>query len=72
MPQFEVPQFVDVESKIVGPLTLKQFGFVAVPALISFFLFFVLGTFVWIVVSAILLSAGLSFAFIKISGRHFH
>ncbi len=26
--QFPVPQFIDVEDKIIGPFTLKQFGFV--------------------------------------------
>ncbi|HEC93820.1 MAG TPA: PrgI family protein [Candidatus Kaiserbacteria bacterium] len=27
--KYQVPQFVDVESKIIGPLTLKQFIYVA-------------------------------------------
>ena len=26
--QFSVPQFIDVEDKIIGPFTLKQFGFI--------------------------------------------
>lgn len=25
--QFRVPQFIDVEDKVIGPLTLKQFGY---------------------------------------------
>lgn len=69
MAQFEVPQFIDLESKVVGPLTLKQFGFIAVPALVCFFLFFILNTFLWILIVVILMSAGMAFAFIKISGR---
>lgn len=69
MAQFEVPQFIDVESKIVGPLTLKQFAFLAVPGLIAFFLFFVLSRFIWIIVAIILAGAAISFAFIKIGGR---
>lgn len=69
MAQFQVPQFLDIESKIVGPLTLKQFGFLAVPFLISFFLFFTLNTFIWVVVSAILFLAGAAFAFLKVNGR---
>ena len=28
--QFNVPQFIDVEDKIVGPLTAKQLGWIAV------------------------------------------
>lgn len=27
--QFKVPQFIDVEDKVVGPLTLKQFAYLA-------------------------------------------
>ncbi|KKS82758.1 MAG: hypothetical protein UV58_C0005G0012 [Candidatus Wolfebacteria bacterium GW2011_GWC1_43_10] len=69
MAQFEVPQFIDVESKIVGPLTLKQFGLIAVPSLASFFLFFVLARFLWVIVAFILVMAGVLFAFIKIGGR---
>ena len=69
MAQFTVPQFIDFESKIVGPLTLKQFAFVALPALICFFLFFVLNLVVWILVTIVLLSIGATFAFIKIGGR---
>ena len=50
--QFPVPQFIDVEDKIIGPFTLKQFGFVfgggilvlAIFKLFGFgFVFFILG-----------------------------
>ena len=34
--QYSVPQFVDVEDKIVGPLTLKQFLILLVGALFGF------------------------------------
>jgi hypothetical protein len=69
MSQFEVPQFIELESKIVGPLTLKQFGFIAAPALISFFLFFTLNTVIWVMLTIILVVSGVSFAFIKLNGR---
>lgn len=29
MPKFQVPQFIETETKLIGPLTLKQFLFVA-------------------------------------------
>ena len=67
--QFSVPQFIEFESKIVGPLTLRQFAFIAVPVLISFVLFFVLILPVWIPIAVILISSGAAFAFIKIAGR---
>ncbi len=69
MSQFEVPQFIDLESKVVGPLTLKQFAFIAAPALVCFFLFFTLTTFLWVLVVVVFMSVGLAFAFIKINGR---
>ncbi len=36
---FVLPQFIDMEAKIVGPLTLKQFGFVGVGTTISFLIY---------------------------------
>jgi hypothetical protein len=35
--QFPVPQFTDVEDKIIGPLTVKQFFILLVSAAIIFF-----------------------------------
>ena len=69
MSQFEVPQFIELESKIVGPLTLRQFAFIAAPALVSFFLFFALNTVIWVMLTVILVVAGAAFAFIKINSR---
>ena len=34
--QFPVPQFTDVEDRIIGALSFKQFGIVFVAALIIF------------------------------------
>lgn len=72
MAQFEVPQFIDIESKIIGPLTIMQFMFIAVPSLISFFLFFVIKTFIWIIITILFVSSGASLAFIKINGVKFY
>ncbi len=41
--QFSVPQFIDVEDKIIGPFTLKQFGFIFGGGLIDVGLFKLLG-----------------------------
>jgi hypothetical protein len=35
---FNVPQFIDIEDKIVGPLTAKQLGWLAMGAVILFVL----------------------------------
>lgn len=40
---FVLPQFIDMEAKIVGPLTLKQFAFIGVGTTLSFLAYFSLG-----------------------------
>ncbi len=67
--QYQVPQFIETETKIVGPLTLKQFLYIGVAALISFFLFFILQLWLWFIVAAILGTAAAALAFIKFNGR---
>lgn len=32
MPQYQVPQFIDIEDKVFGPLTIKQFLYIAIGA----------------------------------------
>jgi len=66
--QFQVPQFIETEDRIIGPLTLKQFGFIAVGFGISFFLFFFLNLFLWIFLALIINTIFLSLAFIKVNG----
>jgi hypothetical protein len=70
--QFRVPQFIDMEDKIIGPLTLKQFGYILGAAGFTF----IIWTFVPIRLIAIILIipvAGLflALAFVKINNRSF-
>ncbi len=70
--QFRVPQFIDMEDKIIGPLTLKQFGYVLGAGGMAFLIW----TFVPIKILAILLivpivALFLALAFIKINNRPF-
>ncbi len=67
--QFQVPQFIEMEDKIVGPLTLKQFIYLAAAGLISFLLFFVLKLWFWFIVTAILGTTAAILAFLKYNGR---
>jgi len=72
MQQFTVPQFIDVEDKIFGPLTIRQFlimltGFIVVG--ISYKLF----TFVWFVVILVAVFCGSGMlAFFKVNGMPMH
>ena len=67
--QFQVPQFIEVEDKIFGPLTLKEFIYLAVAGGVVFMLFFILQTWLWVIMAAILVTGATAFAFIKINGR---
>ena len=66
---FQIPQFIETEDKIIGPFTLKQFLYVAATGLVSFLLFFVLEFWLWVIIAGILMSIGLALAMIKINGR---
>jgi hypothetical protein len=67
--QFQVPQFIEVEDKIIGPLTLKQFIYLAAAGGFSFILFFALQTWLWLIATTILAIVAASFAFLKYNGR---
>ncbi len=67
--QFQVPQFIETEDKIVGPLSIRQFIYVAAGVGISGMLYFVLQTWLWAIIAAILVGASIAIAFVKIEGR---
>ncbi len=67
--QYQVPQFIDVEDKIIGPLTLKQFLYLAAAGGFSFIFYFVFQTWLWIIATTILAIIAASLAFIKYNGR---
>ena len=69
--QFQVPQFIDIEDKIIGPLTLKQFAYIAVGGFVLFLLYYLLQFWLWLMIGSIvgLFIAGL--AFFKYNGRPF-
>ena len=67
--QFQVPQYIDVEDHIVGPLTLKQFFYIASGFLAIFVSFFILATWLWLITSVVIATAALSFALVKYNGR---
>jgi len=66
--KFQVPQFVELETKIVGPFTLKQFLWVAAGGS-TLILFYILFEGLWFFIFAIpilIIFGGL--AFLKIEG----
>ncbi|MCB9798913.1 PrgI family protein [Candidatus Nomurabacteria bacterium] len=72
MQQFVVPQFIDVEDKILGPLTVRQFVIMLIAGG-TIFLAFRFGDFQTFVITLCILGPGaLIFAFTKINGQPFH
>lgn len=69
MDQFTVPQFIEHEPKIVGPLTFKQFIFIGIAIAICFIFYFTLPFFVFILATIIIMLGGAALAFLKTGGR---
>src|SRR3989344_5137894 len=67
--QFQVPQFIETEDTIIGPLSLRQFLYVGLSAILCFLLFFILQPWLWIIITAVIMITSAAFAFIKINGR---
>jgi hypothetical protein len=72
MQMFTVPQFIDVEDKIIGPMTVRQFiiCLVGLGILVPAWRFLNLGYFIMIALFDFAIT--FTFAFIKINGRPFH
>ena len=69
--QFTVPQFIEEEAKIAGPLTFKQVLYLAGAGMIIMFLYFSLAKvnlLAFIIITVFLASGSLAFAFLKIGG----
>ena len=69
MDKFVVPQFLDTEGKIVGPITVRQFLVLMVDAGLIFLCYKFLSVYFFIGFGAILLALGIIIAFVKINGR---
>lgn len=69
--QFQIPQFIETEDKIVGPLSLRQFLYIAAAAGISVILYFLVQSWLWFVLSLPLVGGGIALAFVKVNGRPF-
>ena len=70
--RFTVPQFIEHEPKIVGPLTFKQFIFIGIAGAICFLLYFYIGKtnfFLFLLISIVLFLGAAALAFGKIGGR---
>jgi len=70
--RFQIPQFIEEETKIAGPLTFKQFAFMGAAGVAVVILFAIFGKtnfLVFIFLSTLLVITVLALAFVKVSGR---
>lgn len=69
--EYQVPQFIEVESKIVGPLTLKQFIYVAgaIGLCVIFFAYFQI--IIALLLSGLVVAFAATLAFYKVNGKPF-
>jgi len=72
MQQFTVPQFIEVEDKIIGPITTRQFsimlsGFILIGISYKLFDFSL-----FITVAVLIFAISGMFAFFKVNGMPFH
>ena len=69
--RFEVPQFIDVEDKIFGPFTFKQFLYLAGGAGIIYVLWTLLPVFIAILLILPVAALALALTFYKVNGKPF-
>lgn len=69
--KYQVPQFIEVEDKLFGPLTLKQFLYTAGAAAVGFIIWSIFPAFIAIIIGAPIVSFFLALAFYKYNNRPF-
>lgn len=69
--RFQVPQFIEMEDKIFGPLTFKQFVYVAGGGGACLLLFTLLPKFLAILISLPVAGLALALAFYKVNDKPF-
>jgi hypothetical protein len=72
MQQFVVPQFIDVEDKILGPITVRQFLIMLVGGMTLVVAFRFADFAIFAVLALIIGGITLTFAFVKVNGQTFH
>lgn len=69
--RFQVPQFINIEDKIFGPFTAKQFVYLIGGAGLCYLIFKFLPTFIAIIVIVPVAAISISLAVIKVNNKPF-
>jgi hypothetical protein len=67
--QFIIPQFIDVEDKIIGPVTLKQFLFLLAVGVLLFFLWYLFKLWFVILLGTPIVALAAALILVKVNGR---
>ncbi len=70
--RFVVPQFIDVEDKIIGPLSVRQFLITLATIGFIYLWWKVLSFFPFILAALLTIAVGATLAFVKVNGQAFH
>lgn len=69
--RYQIPQFIEVEDKIIGPLTVKQFTYLVGGAGMAFIFYSFLPLFIAIILIAGIIPLSIALAFYKINNKPF-
>lgn len=72
MQQFTVPQFIDVENKIIGPITVRQFLIFLTAAILIGISYKIFDFALFILVGALVFIVAVVIGFVKVNGQFFH
>ena len=70
--QYAVPQFIEVEDKVIGPLTVRQFLYMVGGGVILLIAWSLADIGLFILLAIIVVTVVAAFSFVKINGRPFH
>jgi hypothetical protein len=69
---FKVPKFIEYETKLIGPLTVRQGLFIIIPSGMAFLIYLAIGKTnfpLFFLSSIFLIGGGIAFAFVRVEGR---
>jgi len=69
--RYQVPQFIEIEDKIIGPFTVKQFVYIVGGAGMSFIIYTYLHIYIALLLIAIVIPLSLALAFYKVNNKPF-
>lgn len=69
--RYQVPQFIEVEDKIIGPFTIKQFVYIVGGGFMCFMAYTYVTFYIALMLIAVIIPLSLALAFYKINNKPF-